>query len=127
MILNASLYSVDSILNNTMNNEVTISNNSEVVIFKTAGHGNTITLSKNEGVSKSNKLFGNNIIRKEKEDKPKVYNVSEKYIVTDTNKDFHSVDNVSIKGSKIPGTSIFTTTGKRKSISISNEGMLNTK
>ena len=126
MISNATLYSGDNILNDTMNNEVTISNNSEVAMFKTAGHGSTITLS-NEGVSKANKLFGNNIIRKEKEDKPKVYNVSEKSIVTDTNKDVHSVDSLSIKGSKIPGTSMFTTAGKRKSISISNEGILNAK
>ena len=41
------------------------------------------------------------------------------------NKKIHSVDSVSIKCSKIPGTSMFTTAGKRKSISISNEGILN--
>ena len=33
-----------------------------------------------------------------------MYNVLEKCIVTYTNKDFHSVDSVSIKGSKIQGT-----------------------
>ena len=116
MISNAK--SKKNILNDTINNDVTVSNNSEVAIFQTEGNGSTIPLS-NEGESKVNTLFGNKIIRKEKEDKPKVYNVS--------NKDFHSVDSVSIKDSKIPGTSMLATAGKRKSISISNEGKLNAK
>ena len=116
MISNATIYSKKNILNDTINNEVTVSNKSEVDMFQTAGHGSTITLS-NEGGSKANKLFGNKMIRKEKEDKPKVYNVSNKY--------FHSVDSVSIKDSKIPGTSMFATAGRRKSIFISNEGILN--
>ena len=42
-----------------------------------------------------NHLFGNKTIREEKIDKHKVYNVSEMYIVTDTNKDFHSVNSKS--------------------------------
>ena len=72
----------------------TVSNNSEVAMFQTEGNGSTITLS-NEGGSKANKLFGNKIIRKENEDKPKVCNVSNKY--------FHSVDSVSINDNRIPG------------------------
>ena len=44
-----------------------------------------------------------------------------------SNKDFHSVDSLSIRDSKIPGTSMFATAGRRKSISISNEGKLNAK
>ena len=103
MISNVTLYSAENIFNNTMNNEVTDSNNSKVVIFKTAGHESTITLS-NEGASKANMSFGIKIIRSEKKDKQNVYNLSEKSIVTDTNKDFHSIGSVSIKGSKIPGT-----------------------
>ena len=113
MISNVTLYSKKNILNDTINNEVTVINNSEVAMFQTAGHGSTITLS-NEGGSKANKVFGNKIIRKENEDKPKVDNLS--------NKDFYSVDSTSIKDSKIPGTSMFATAGIRKSISISNEG-----
>ena len=37
-----------------------------------------------------------------------MYNVLEKSIVTYTNKDFYSVDSVSIKGSKIQGTPMCT-------------------
>ena len=81
----------------------------------------------NEGALNAAKLLGNMIIRREQRDTPKEYHVSETSIVTDVNKDFHNVDNVNIKGSKIPGTSMFTTAGKRKSTSISNEGMLNEK
>ena len=118
MISNATIYSKKNILNDTINNEVTVSNNTEVDMFQTAGHGSTITLS-NEGGSKAKKLFSNKLIRKEKEDKPKVYKVS--------NKDFHSVDSLSIRDSKIPGASMFATANRRKSSSISNEGKLNAK
>ena len=48
-----------------MHNEITVSNNSESMMFKTNGHGSTITLS-HEGVSKANTLLGNKIIRREK-------------------------------------------------------------
>ena len=64
----------------------------------------------NEGASNAAKLLGNIIIRREQRDTPKEYHVSETSIVTDVNKDFHNVDNVSIKGSKIPGTYIFKST-----------------
>ena len=99
MISNANIYSKKSILNDTRNNEVTVSNNSEVAMFQTAGHGSKITLS-NEGRSKVNKVFGNKIIRKENEDKPQVYNISEKSIVTDThNKTM--ISNASLYSKKI--------------------------
>ena len=39
-----------------------------------------------------NHLFGNTIIREEKDDKHKMYNVSTKYIDVYTNKAVHSVD-----------------------------------
>ena len=92
-----------------MNNTVTVSNNSEVVIFTTSEHGRIIILP-NEGVSNANDLLDNTIIRREKEYKTKVYHVLETSIVTDTTKALHSVNSVSIKGSKIPGTYMFTTT-----------------
>ena len=98
----------------------------EVTIFKIVDHGSTLTLS-NEGISIATKLFDKKIIRNEKEDKHKLYNVSEKSIVTYTNTYFHSVDSVSNKCSKIPGTSMFTTADKITSISISNAWLLNTK
>ena len=60
-----------NILNDKIYNEVKVNNNYEVEIFQTEGNERTITLS-NEGESKSNKLIGNRIIRKEKEDKTKV-------------------------------------------------------
>ena len=53
--------------------------------------------------------------------------MSKQSIVIDINKDFYSVDSVSIKGSKIIGTYIFTTADKKKSFSISNEWILNAK
>ena len=43
MISNVTLYSKKNILNDTINNEVTVINNSEVAMFQTAGHGSTIT------------------------------------------------------------------------------------
>ena len=109
MISNGALYSGRNIFNNAMNNTVTVSNNSEVVMFATSEHGRIIIFP-NEGVSNANELLDNTIIRREKEDKTKVYHVLETSIVTDTTKALHSVDSVSIKGSKIPGTYMFTTT-----------------
>ena len=48
-----------------------------------------------------NHLFGNKTIREEKIDKHKVYNVSEMYIVTDTNKDFFIVSIVNLQQNTI--------------------------
>ena len=70
-----------------MNNAVTVSNNSEVTMFTTSGHGLTIILL-NKGVSNANKLLGNTITMREKEDTTKVYHVSEMSIVADTTKAF---------------------------------------
>ena len=56
-----------------------------------------------------------------------MYNVSEKYIVTDTNKEFHSGESVSFKDSTTTGTSMIATADKRKRIPRSNEGIFNVK
>ena len=65
MLSNAVLHSGGNVFNDTMNNEVTVSYNSEGAMLKTAGHGSTITLL-NEGLSTVNNIFGNKIIRNEK-------------------------------------------------------------
>ena len=85
MILNATLYLGGNILNDTMSNAVTVNINSEVEIFTTSGHGSSITLS-NESVSNAHKLICNTLIKREKEDTPKVYNASEKSIGIYTHK-----------------------------------------
>lgn len=71
-------------------------------------------------------MFGSKIIRNRKEDKHKVYNVSEIFFVKDTNKNFHSVDNGSIRDSKILEIYMFTTTCNRNNIFSSNKRILNT-
>ena len=76
-----------------MINAVTVNANCEVAMFTTSGCGSFITLS-NEGVPNANKLIGYTITRRAKEDTAKMYNVSEKFIVTNTHKAFHSVDYV---------------------------------
>ena len=96
MISNAALYLEGNILNDTTSNAVTVNTNSEVAIFTTSGHGSSITLS-NESESNAHKLICNTLIKREKEDTPKVYNAFEKSIGIDTHKSFHSADCVSIK------------------------------
>ena len=66
-----------------------------------------------KGVLKVNYWLDNTIIRNAKEDKNKVFNVSEKYIVK--NKNLDSVNITSINDSKNPGTIMVTTNGNRKS------------
>ena len=95
-------------------------------MLKTNEDESTITLL-NKGVSKAKKLFDNKISRKEKEDKTKMYKISEKYIVIDTNKEFHSGESVSFKDSTTTGTSMIATADKRKRIPRSNEGIFNAK
>ena len=85
MVSNTTLYSKGNIIHNTMHNKDKVSNNSEVDVFTADGHRRTITLS-TEDISNSNQFFGIKIIRNEKEDKHKMYNVSETYIVKYTNK-----------------------------------------
>ena len=84
------LYIQRDIFNETRNNEVTASNNSEVAMFSPSAYGSTIPFS-NESVSNDNKLSGSTIIRREKEDTPKVYQVPENFIVNDKNKTFFTV------------------------------------
>ena len=70
MISNATLYSEESNLHNTMHNEVTVINNSKVNVFNTDGHMRTITILTND-ISKSNHIIGTKIIRNDKGDKRK--------------------------------------------------------
>ena len=85
MVSNTTLYSKGNILHNTMHNKNKVSNNYEVDVFTTDGHRRTITLS-TEDILNANHFFGIKIIRNKKEDKHKMYNVSEKYIVKYKNK-----------------------------------------
>ena len=84
-----------------------------------------VTFLSNEGVSNVNHWFDNTIMRNAKKINIKLNNVLKKCIVEDTNKEFHNVDIISIKDSKIPGTNMNTTTGNRKSI-YPNTGISNT-
>ena len=63
----------------------------DVAKFKTTGHVSTITLS-NEGVSKVNNMFGEKIIRNEKEDTPNVID-SETIRKSNNNPDNKIIDN----------------------------------
>ena len=66
-----------------------------------------------KGVLKVNYWLDNTIIRNAKEDKNKVFNVSEKYIVK--NKNLDRVNITSINDSEKPGTIMVTTNDNRKS------------
>ena len=77
-----------------MNNEVTVSNNTEVTVINTAGHRHKTILS-TEGVSNVNQWLNIKIIRNASKDKNKMCNVSDNYI---------GVDMIIIKESNIPGT-----------------------
>ena len=125
MISHKTLDSKKNIVQKTLNSEVAISNNSVVTVVNNARHRHETNLF-TEGVSNVNHWLNIKIIRNVKEDKNKVYNVSEMYIIEDSNKNFNSVDITSIKDSKIPGTTLITTDGNKKIIS-SNEEILNTK
>ena len=101
--------------------EFTVNNNYFVVVVNNAGHRCKTNLL-NEDLSNANYWFVNKIMRNVKENKHKMYNVPMKHIVRNTNKEFHNVDNISIKYSNIPGTNMNTNTGNRKSI-YSNTGI----
>ena len=115
MIENELLYSKTNTLHDTMNTEVKANNNYEVASFNTARYRRITTLL-TEGVSQLNHLFRNKIIRDENDDKHEMYNVSEKYIITYTNNHVYSSDSIIVKVIKIPGISMFTTAGNRKSM-----------
>ena len=53
-----------------------------------------------EGISKENYLFCTKIYRKDKSDKSKMYNISEKSIIIDTNKKFNNLNSVRIKSKR---------------------------
>ena len=76
--------------------------------------------------SKVNNWLDTKRIRNTKLDKNKVYNVYEKYIIKDTDKNLNSVNIISINDNITPGTIMITTNSNRKSI-FSNEGRLNIK
>ena len=76
--------------------------------------------------SKVNNWLDTKRIRNTKLDKNKVYNVYEKYIIKDTNKNLNSVNITIINDSITPGTIMITTNSNRKSI-FSNEGRLKIK
>ena len=96
MISNTDIYSEKCILNNIISNAVPVNTNSKVAAFTTSKYGSFIFLS-TDGMSNAKTLLGNTQIRSEKEDTPKVYNILEMYIITDTNKTCNSVDSVNIK------------------------------
>ena len=70
----------------------------------------------------------NKITRREKENKPKGYQVLETSIVTDNNKAIHNDDRVSIKGRKIIGKELFTTDDSRsKNSTIESDSTISKK
>ena len=58
-------------------------------------------------MSNANNLIGNTIIRREKVDTPKVYQILETSIVIDKNKALHNEDRGHINGHTIPGMYIY--------------------
>ena len=125
MISNTTLDSKKNIVQETMNSEVTVSNNSEVIVINIAGQRHETNFP-TEGVSNVNNWLNIKIIKNTKEDKNKVCNVSKKYIIKYTHTHVYSVDMISIIDSKISGTTLVTTDCNRNSIS-SNEELLNKK
>ena len=70
----------------------------------------------------------NKIIRREKENKPKGYQVLETSIVTDNNKAIHNEDRVSIKGRNILGKELFITDDSRsKNSTIESDSTISKK
>ena len=79
MMSNAALYLREIISNDTWNNVGTV-RNSEAAIFQNSDYESTIPFL-NEGVSNENKLIGDTIITREKENIPKVCQVLEIYLL----------------------------------------------